>query len=146
MLDNVIFGEASYEKTADLYSIACAAVATLRDLPVAKGMRLSKVFPALSCGVPVIYSGAGEAADLLREMGCGVVTPPEDPVALAKAMTDLADDPARRNALGKTGRMVVEDRYGWGTIVDNWLQQLEPARGTENAVGKAAHAAGAAAR
>lgn len=125
-LTNVIFGEASYEKTADLYSIACAAVATLRDLPVAKGMRLSKVFPALSCGVPVIYSGAGEAADLINDTGCGITTKPEDPRALADAMLALADHPVWRNELGEIGRRVVQQRYSWHTIVENWLRQLEP--------------------
>lgn len=123
-LTNVVFGNASYEETGKLYSIAYAAVATLRDLPVAKGMRLSKVFPALSCGVPVIYSGAGEAADLLVENNCGIKTPPEDAGALAAAMRSLARDPDRRNALGAEGRKVVEKRYSWATIVENWLLEV----------------------
>ena len=126
-LENVIFGDAPYEKTADLYSIAWAAVATLRDLPVAKGMRLSKVFPALSSGVPVIYSGAGEAAELLTEHRCGIGTRPEDPNDLAGAMRSLADDPERRTALGRKGRALVEDTYSWSIIVQKWLQQLGPA-------------------
>src|SRR5439155_11600544 len=56
-LDNVVFACVPYERTDELYSVAYAALATLRNVPVAKGMRLSKIFPALSCGVPVIYSG-----------------------------------------------------------------------------------------
>ena len=63
-LDNVIFGTSPYEEMDQLYSIAFASIATLRNIEVAKGMRLSKIFPSLSCGVPVIYSGFGEAADL----------------------------------------------------------------------------------
>lgn len=123
-LTNIVFGDASYEETGKLYSIAYAAVATLRDLPVAKGMRLSKVFPALSCGVPVIYSGAGEAADLLVDNNCGIRTPPEDAGALARAMRSLAYDPDRRNALGAEGRKVVEKRYSWASIVENWLLEV----------------------
>src|SRR5206468_8350876 len=37
-LDNIIFADVPYEKTAQLYSVACAALATLRNVPVAKGM------------------------------------------------------------------------------------------------------------
>ena len=124
-LTNVIFGVVPYEKTGDMYSIACAAVATLRDLPVAKGMRLSKVFPALSCGVPVIYSGEGEAAELLVENGCGITTPPEDAAALAEAMRSLAYNPTRRNALGASGRQMVQNTYSWTTIVRKWLQGMD---------------------
>jgi colanic acid biosynthesis glycosyl transferase WcaI len=124
-LNNVIFGSASYEQTAEFYSIAYAAVATLRDLPVATGMRLSKVFPALSCGVPVIYSGAGEAAELLVENRCGIRTPPENAASLATAMRALADDPPHRDALGLNGRDVVQANYSWWSIVENWLEQLD---------------------
>src|SRR6185436_7487259 len=88
-LDNMIFAQAAYDKSALLYSVAWAALATLRNVPVAKGMRLSKIFPALSCGVPVIYSGVGEAADLLSAHNCGLTVPPEDAAALAHAMESL---------------------------------------------------------
>ncbi len=61
-LTNVIFGQSPYEEMAQLYSLAYASIATLRKIDVAQGMRLSKVFPLLSCAVPVIYAGVGEAA------------------------------------------------------------------------------------
>ena len=70
-MTNVIFGESSYEEMDQLYSIVYSSIATLRNMDVAKGMRLSKVFPSLSCGVPVIYSGVGEAAELLELNRCG---------------------------------------------------------------------------
>jgi colanic acid biosynthesis glycosyl transferase WcaI len=125
-LDNIVFASASYARTADVYSVAYAAIATLRNVPVAEGMRLSKVFPALSCGVPVIYSGKGEAAQLLDQNDCGVVTPPEDADALARAMLSLAKDGARHKALGRNGRRLVHAMFRWDSIVENWLQELQP--------------------
>lgn len=124
-LANIVFGEASYEKTAEVYSVTYAAVATLRNIPVAEGMRLSKIFPALSCGVPVIYSGKGEAAQLLTTHQCGVVVPPEDPLALAEAIQRLASSPLLRNKLGANGRRYVEHEYSWSTIVNRWLSSIE---------------------
>jgi colanic acid biosynthesis glycosyl transferase WcaI len=123
-LTNVVFGESPYEEMCRLYSIAYASVATLRNMSVASGMRLSKIFPSLSCGVPVIYAGFGEASDLITQEGCGLVVPPESPVALAAAMTRLAADPFERDALGRRGRSIVETRYSWSNIVRQWLEEV----------------------
>jgi putative colanic acid biosynthesis glycosyltransferase WcaI len=124
-LGNVIFGQSSYEEMDQLYSIAYASVATLRQIEVAKSMRLSKVFPSLSCEVPVIYAGVGEAAELLEANRCGVVVKPEEPMLLAEAISSLASDPARRNKMGCAGRALVEKEYSWSTIVDRWLEEIE---------------------
>jgi glycosyltransferase involved in cell wall biosynthesis len=123
-LRNVIFGESPYEEMDQLYSIAYASVATLRDVPVAHGMRLSKIFPSLSCGVPVIYSGRGEAAELLVKEQCGLIVAPEDSRALADVMRRLTHDPRGRDALGRRGRAFVEREYSWSAIVSRWLREL----------------------
>jgi glycosyltransferase involved in cell wall biosynthesis len=124
-LGNIVFDCVPYEGTNDLYSVAYASIATLRNVPVAQGMRLSKIFPALSCGVPVIYSGEGEAAELLAQHRCGITVAPEDASALAEAMANLAEDPSLRNELGENGRSFVQHEYSWSTIVDRWLQKVE---------------------
>ncbi len=123
-LSNVVFGTSPYEEMDRLYSIAWASVATLRNIEVARGMRLSKIFPSLACGVPVVYAGAGEAAGILRDQRCGVVTPPEDAGALATALEALADDPGRRAEMGKAGRALVLADYSWKTIVERWLTEI----------------------
>jgi colanic acid biosynthesis glycosyl transferase WcaI len=122
-LENVVFGESPYEEMDRLYSIAWASVALLRNLEVARGMRLSKIFPSLACGVPVIYAGTGEAAELLVEHGCGEAIEPENPVALADAIERLAADPVRRGELGRLGRQWVEAEYSWKGIVERWLRE-----------------------
>jgi glycosyltransferase involved in cell wall biosynthesis len=123
-LTNLIFGQSPYEEMAQLYSIAYASVATLRKIEVAKSMRLSKVFPSLSCAVPVIYAGVGEAAELLEANKCGVVVAPEAPALLAQAIERLASDPTRRHEMGWTGRAFVEREYSWSTIVARWLAEI----------------------
>ena len=65
-LANVIFGQSPYEEMDQLYSIAYASIATLRKMNVAESMRLSKVFPSLSCGVPVIYAGMARLLNYLK--------------------------------------------------------------------------------
>jgi glycosyltransferase involved in cell wall biosynthesis len=123
-LANVIFGQSPYEEMDQLYSIAYASVATLRKIEVAKSMRLSKVFPSLSCAVPVIYAGVGEAAELLEAHKCGVVVEPEEPALLAQAILGLVSDQSMRHAMGCAGRALVEREYSWSTIVGRWLAEL----------------------
>ena len=96
-----------------LYSIAYASIATLRNIDVARSMRLSKVFPSLSCNVPVIYAGLGEAAEVISTNRCGVVVAPEHPALLAEAVVQLASDPALRDEMGRAGRLLVEREYSW---------------------------------
>lgn len=123
-LDNVVFGSSPYEEMARCYSITYAAVAVLKDIDVASKMRLSKVFPALACGVPVIFSGAGETPELLEQHGAGVAVGAEDPLALASAVRALADDPGRRDQLGGAGRQLAETEFSWSVIVQRWLREL----------------------
>jgi colanic acid biosynthesis glycosyl transferase WcaI len=127
-LTNVRFPRISYEESAQLYSIASAAVATFRNVDVARRMRPSKLFPALSCGVPVIFSGCGEAAELIERNECGITVPPEDSSALAEAMMKLADNSALRERLGCNGRALVEREYSWSGIVERWLAGMKSAR------------------
>ena len=87
-------------------------------------MRLSKVFPSLSCAVPVIYAGVGEAAELLDAHKCGIVVAPEEPALLAQAIASLASDQSRRDDMGWAGRALVEREYSWSTIVERWLEEL----------------------
>jgi len=123
-LKNVIFGRSPYDEMDRLYSLAYASVATLRKMEVAKTMRLSKIFPSLSCAVPVIYAGEGEAAELLEANECGVLVPPENPELLSQAIVALASDTLKRDRFGKTGRALVEREYSWSSIIARWLDEI----------------------
>jgi glycosyltransferase involved in cell wall biosynthesis len=87
-----------------LLSAADACVVPLRDLPMFRVTRPSKMFEAMAVGRPVVLAVAGDAADVLARAGAGIAVPPEEPEALARAVTELADDRARASALGEAGR------------------------------------------
>jgi glycosyltransferase involved in cell wall biosynthesis len=122
---NVLFKDSPFDEVSLLMSISYGFLVVLRDIPAAKKMRLSKTFPPLACGVPVIYSGVGESAEIIRKNDCGIVVLPEDPAALAEAVLQLVDAPERRDAYSKAGLELVEREFSWKTIVSTWLQQLE---------------------
>jgi len=122
---NVLFKDSPFEEVSLLMSISYGFVVVLRDIPAAKKMRLSKTFPPLACGVPVIYAGVGESAEIIQKNGCGIVALPENPDSLAKAVLQLVDAPERRDAFSKAGLNLVEREFSWKHIVSNWLHQLD---------------------
>jgi glycosyltransferase involved in cell wall biosynthesis/predicted metal-dependent phosphoesterase TrpH len=54
-------------------------------------------------GLPVVAAAAGGALELVVPGRNGVLVEPEDSARLAAALLELADDPARRTALGAAG-------------------------------------------
>jgi len=125
-----------------LYSLACAGLATLRDLPLFDGARPSKILPAMAAGKPVLYSGRGEGARLVTEASAGLVTPPENAAALAGAIRRVTQDAASAADWAACGRRYVEEHLSWEAVVARWLAEL---RARANALPQAAEEVHAAA-
>ncbi|CEO87733.1 glycosyltransferase [Syntrophaceticus schinkii] len=109
----------------DKLNEAYAALVTLKDLPLFKGTRPAKMMAYMATGLPIVYSGAGEGADLVKETGAGLVTPPEDEKALAEAVIWLADHPQTACEMGMQGRKFAEDHLDWNVLVKNWLHDVQ---------------------
>jgi glycosyltransferase involved in cell wall biosynthesis len=125
-LTNVFFDPPKpLEEMPRYWSLATAALVTLRDMPLFEGARPSKTFPPMASGVPVIFAGKGEMRDLLAGHQAGIVVPPEDGKALAAAIERLADDPSVASRLGENGRALVLERFSWQAIVTVWLAEYQ---------------------
>ncbi|WP_366510483.1 exopolysaccharide biosynthesis GT4 family glycosyltransferase EpsE [Marivita sp.] len=59
---------------------------------------------AMSCEVPTIGTDAGGVPELITTGEDGILVPPKDPEALAKALMQLAADPDMAMSLAKSGR------------------------------------------
>jgi glycosyltransferase involved in cell wall biosynthesis len=59
---------------------------------------------AMERGRPVIASDVGGLPEIVDEGRTGMLVPPGDVEALARAIAELADDPARAAAMGEAGR------------------------------------------
>jgi glycosyltransferase involved in cell wall biosynthesis len=125
-LNNVTFHDAvPIEQLAPFQSVAECGLVSLRDLPIFEGARPSKMFPLLAAGKPLIFCGRGEGARLLEKARAGIVVPPGDPQALAKAIPQLLRNPRLLHEFAANGRQFVEEHYEWRRLVGRWLQELE---------------------
>ncbi|MCK9894384.1 glycosyltransferase family 4 protein [Frankia sp. AgB32] len=68
----------------------------------------------MACGLPLVATTAGALPEVAGEDGeAALLVPPGDPVALARAIRTLLDDPALRARMGAAGRRRVEERFSW---------------------------------
>jgi glycosyltransferase involved in cell wall biosynthesis len=78
---------------------------------------------AMALGVPCVATDVGQVRAALGH--AVLVVPPERPAALARALLDLADDPAARAALGERGRALVHGRYDVRAMADSTWELYE---------------------
>lgn len=66
---------------------------------------------AMACGVPVVSTTGGALPEVVGD--AGILVPPADPAALARAITSLLDNPERAAALGNAGYVRVQNNFTW---------------------------------
>jgi len=67
---------------------------------------------ALACGTPVVATAVGAVPEVVTPE-VGLLVPPRDPAALARAIQALLDDPARRERMGAAGRERMVRHFSW---------------------------------
>ena len=90
------------------------------------------VLEAMAMGKPVVTTTTGGLPEVVQEGETGLLVPPGDADALAKAVIALAQDPARCRQLGEAGRARVATQF----TVEAMMNNLMAAYGslTENVV------------
>ncbi|MEF3695842.1 glycosyltransferase family 4 protein [Desulfolutivibrio sp.] len=113
------------------------------------------ILEAMACGLPVVASDFDGYRDLVAHGGTGLLVPTLGPgdtplldalsplcfdnhahliraqqcvvevPQLARALTDLADDPDLRRRMGHSGRRRVEAEFSWGHVVTRYLALWE---------------------
>lgn len=96
----------------------------------AEGLGLS-VLEALACGTPAVVTDVGGLPETVDGGRCGALVPPGDHRALARAVAERLDHPARASAEAARGRRYVEGRYTTEHARAGWRQLLEQAAGED---------------
>jgi glycosyltransferase involved in cell wall biosynthesis len=79
------------------------------------------ILEAFASGLPVVSTGTGDIAAMLRQGEAGVLVPPQDPAALAAAVIGLLEQPECALALARRARTEVET-YTWNRISAEWAE------------------------
>src|SRR5690606_4977073 len=84
----------------------------------------SKLINMLASGRPVVAT-AERGTGLAEEVeGCGLVVPPQDPIAFAAAIERLLDDREAYAAMARAARKRVMERWRGGVILDALAARL----------------------
>lgn len=71
---------------------------------------------AMATATPVVATKIGGMTEIVDDGVTGVLTEPGQPQALAEAILKIIADPVRASAMGKAGRIKVQQRYSWEQI------------------------------
>ncbi|HMI92338.1 MAG TPA: glycosyltransferase family 4 protein, partial [Polyangiales bacterium] len=79
---------------------------------------------AMAMGLPVVVTAVGGIPEIVEEGQSGHLIAPNDPRALLAALAPLLADGQRRNAFGRRGRALVEERFDSRKTSERMLQLL----------------------
>jgi len=82
---------------------------------------------AMAAGLPVVAVRGGGLAEIVEDGATGILVPPQDPPAMARALECLIRDSALRTVMGAAGRRRAEERYALPRCVEGILRAYEAA-------------------
>lgn len=126
-LDNCIFlPPISKHELAILVGRLDCGLMILKNVPAFYyGTSPNKFFDYISAGLPVLNNYPGWLAELITANDCGVVVPPDDPVAFADALCYLANHPQARVRMGQNARRLAEAHFARQDLADQFVGFLE---------------------
>ncbi len=128
-ITNVKFlGRFPQKAMPSLYALADVLFVHLKDDPLFRITIPHKIITYLGVGKPILAAIAGDSADIIQETGAGIVCPPGDAQALARAIRSLrAMSVDERTIMGERGLCAASAKYNRKNIVIEIWTLLEKA-------------------
>ena len=124
-LNNVLFIPPQPVKMMpEFMSAADVLVAHLDKAPFRLGTVPGKLLNYMSCARPVLAGLEGAGADIIAGNECGIVVAPQEPEAMALAITQLKE-PELRGRMGEAGRAAAVAYYDRKKILSDLERRLE---------------------
>jgi glycosyltransferase involved in cell wall biosynthesis len=87
------------------------------------------VLEAMACGLCVVSTNVGGLSYLLAHRHDALLVPPNDPAAMAAAVTRVLTDARLAERLSRNGRTKAE-QHDWAVVLPHWESLLESVGGT----------------
>lgn len=122
-LTNVQFIDAQpKEMMPEFYNTSDVCLIPLKDIELFKTFIPSKMFEIMACGVPIVASLEGEAAQILEDSKAAKVVKPDNPVEIATAIEELLNDKEKYNQMKANGPKFVEKNYSRNKLAERYLE------------------------
>jgi len=112
------------EEIPRLFSESLLGVAPLKKMQSLEYAAPTKVYEYMACGIPFIGCGAGEIQEIADISGAGIIAE-NSPEGIAEAILQLVNDPKKRDDMGASGRIFVEQSYTRNAIATNLKKLIE---------------------
>jgi glycosyltransferase involved in cell wall biosynthesis len=127
-LSNVQFIDAQpKDQIPDFYNSSDLCLIPLKNIELFKTFIPSKMFEIMACGVPIIASLEGEAAQILKDSKAAKVVKPDNPDEIATAIEELINNREEYNQMKAHGPEFVEKSYSRNKLAEKYLEVLKEA-------------------
>jgi glycosyltransferase involved in cell wall biosynthesis len=127
-LTNVQFIDAQpKEAIAEFYNSSDLCLIPLKNIELFKTFIPSKMFEIMACGVPIVASLEGEAAQILEDSKAALVVQPDNPNEIAVAIEELMNDKEKYSQMKANGPKFVEKNYSRNKLAERYLELINNA-------------------
>lgn len=121
-LTNVSFIDSQRkEMIPEFYCTSDLCLVPLKNIELFKTFIPSKMFEIMACGVPIVASLEGEAADILEESKAAIVVKPDNINEIQSAILKLKKDTKLYNEMNHNGPKFVEKNYSRKILAEKYL-------------------------
>ena len=96
-----------------LLAAADLALVPMNDTLINRARSLAKLLELMAAGLPIVAGRVGQVMEYIEDGHSGVLVPPGDPAALARAVLALLADASLRTRLGQAARERIIRHYTW---------------------------------
>lgn len=82
----------------------------------------TSVLEAAAVGIPIIAADVGGTREIVKNGETGLLIQPGQPEQIAEAVRLLAQNRQMADELGREARRLVEKRFDWDKVIDDWLE------------------------
>ncbi|MBT2689218.1 glycosyltransferase family 4 protein [Bacillus sp. ISL-47] len=127
-ISNVTFIDSQpKEMIPEFYNTSDISLIPLKNIELFKTFIPSKMFEIMACGVPIVASLEGEAADILNESQAAEVVKPDNSEEIIQAIIKIKNDKVLNKKLQDNGPAFVEKNYSRKKLAEEYLRIISEA-------------------